>query len=137
MKILIFVPTKLALANGSNESGAIDYDVSPGLAWEIGDRCLDTVAGKFAVHHQTRVAPDVHRLVCACASDDAILDALLSLKHQIDMARSWARARLTDGPGIVPDYVDRLWIKHPVGLYRDLLGPDVAWAIQLSASPNV
>ena len=136
MKLLIYVPARSALANGSSESGLIDYEISPGLAWDIADLSLDAVAGKFTIGGNIAPPEGVHRLQCACAEDPAVLDALATLKHQINMARSWARAALLDRRGLdgtdsyVPVYVERLWEKHPLALYRSLLGEEVAQAMR-------
>lgn len=131
MKLLIYVPPPAALAHGSSVSGNVDYLVAPDLAWAITDRCLDTLAAKFALGASQHAAPGVHRLVCQAATDDAVLTALGKIQRQVNLAKSWARVRLLDGPGDVPDYVEGLWTKHPVSLYRDLLGPDVAQAMRL------
>lgn len=124
MKIVLFVthPTRTV--------GAMDYPVSDELAMEIYERQLGPYASKWFTHD--KAAPNVHRLQVADATDDAILDALGVLKHQVEMSQAWARRTLLDPhtrrPRI-PQYVGGLWEKYPVRLYRDLLGPSVAAAI--------
>lgn len=131
MKLLIYVPPPAALARGSSISGNVDYLVAPDLEWAIADRCLDAVAGKFALGASQHPVEGVHRLVCQAATDAEVLVALGKIQRQVNLAKSWARVRLLDGPGEVPDYVEGLWVKHPISLYRDLLGPDVAQAMRL------
>lgn len=134
MKLLIYVNPKTALANGSAESGPIDYVIDAELAGNLGH--LAELAGRFTTPNTP--PPDVHRLACAAATDDAVLDALMILQNEVDMAKRWA-ARALDLRKAgeltydrAPPYVVRLWDKFPHALYRDLLGPEVEQALGLS-----
>jgi len=135
MKLLLYVNPRTALANGSAESGPIDYLVDAELAEKLASANLAELASRFVPLGKNTPAPDVHRLACAAASDDAVLDALGVLAQQVEMAQRWAErvislrksGELTQEHA--PPYIMRLWDKYPHALYRELLGPAVARAL--------
>lgn len=129
MKILIYV-------THGHPHGPVDHVVSPHLAQMIDDLGVTPIAEKFIIDGTE--SPDLHRLTCAEATDDSVLDAMATLQNQIDGAKRWARRRLTLSNveyrtyENAPPYIHKLWDKYPHALYRDLLGPEVAAAMGFS-----
>lgn len=133
MKMLIYVPAKLALLNNATVSGNVDYAVSRELAAEVVDHRVADLLARFAIDDSAEPAPGVHRLVVANAADDAVLDALLGLKSQLDAARRWAESDSTR----VPSYVRQIWNRYPHSLYRGLLGGAVTEKIcEIEGAPS-
>ncbi len=133
MKILIYVHERTAIACGQVGSGAFDWPVSAYVAENVLIRELAAYSARFVVADAVAPAADVHRLVCDCATDDSVLDALGSLKHRVELAQAWGKAVVLAGvtTGGVPHRVAELWNKYPLALYRSLLGDQVAEAVRM------
>lgn len=133
MKILLYVHLRTALACGTTTSGEVDHVVSDALAAEIVRLDLVALAYRWSLDDEAFAVPGTHRLTCACATDASVLDALGSLKHRLEIAEAWGKAVVLTGvvPDRIPRRVTELWDKHPLALYRDLLGDRVAAAVRL------
>jgi len=129
MYLLIYVNPRLALLNDS-PGGKIQHEITPALSRQLADLGLSEVASYWVVATAKLPHDYGHRLACASATDDGVLDALCTLHHQIDRARAWAQRALVERPRPrAPHYVADLWERKPARLYRELLGRDVEAAI--------
>lgn len=139
MKLLLYVNPRTARANRSRDHGSVDYIVCADLASEITARNLLPYAERFALDDDKIPVPDVHRLDCAAATDAAVLDTLGILRHQVMMAKEWARhaeALAGEHKLLVPRFVYDLWARYPSALYRELLGPQVEILIRLAEAED-
>lgn len=128
MKILIYVDPK----RDTVVVGEIDLEVTRQLEEAVYFYELEQTYQRFALRADYLTSPSVHRLACDEATEAAVLRALIRLTARVNCARDWANAVLSGQlwpTRFVPTYVRELWDKHPLALYRDLLGPDVTQAI--------